>query len=162
MPFKVLQEKVKQALHVGAGGYQEWRPTSNERNRAMLEEAKQFASHLKDLLKDLSNCEKSISGLAFQVCGGPLEIMVETSGGLPLVLAHLGDNRVTLGLGLPQIYDEPEPGLGAHPVDNRDYIVGTNVNMELLNSAGSSMRQRLEEEVLTPLGQWLEAYKSIK
>eukprot|EP00798_Chlamydomonas_sp_ICE-L_P021989 gene21989-29047_t len=96
--------------------------------------------------------------------------------GLPLVCGPFGDNRVTLGaptggLGtiktvltttLPKIYDEPEPGLGAHPVDNRDYIVGTNVNMELLNSAGSSMRQRLEEEVLTPLGQWLEAYKSIK
>ena len=54
--------QVKQALGLRAGQDKEWKPTSNERNREMVREAKKFAQHLKKLHKDVSQWTQSMDG----------------------------------------------------------------------------------------------------
>ena len=52
--------------------------------------------------------------------------------------------------------------MGAAPVDREERVVGVNVNIEGIQTAHQEMRSRLQNEVLTPLEQWLAAYRCIK
>ena len=68
--------------------------------------------------------------------------------------------RTVLAARLPRAYDET--GAGVAPVDPEDRIVGVSVNHDAIASAGLEMKQRLTDEVIFPLQQWLAAYRSIK
>uniref|UniRef100_A0A7S3VMU7 BAR domain-containing protein n=1 Tax=Dunaliella tertiolecta TaxID=3047 RepID=A0A7S3VMU7_DUNTE len=133
--FKRFGEKLKQQLNINSGSTKDWRPTSNARNLAMIEETKAFAKHLKLLQREL----------------GGLMTRVE---------AALSTMRSVLAARLPRAFDET--GAGVAPVDPEDRIVGVAVNHDAIANAGLEMKQRLTDEVIFPLQQWLAAYRSIK
>lgn len=75
------------------------------------------------------------------------------SGGLSTV-------RGVLSATLPRAYDDSP--LGVQPVDKEEHIVGTSVNIEGISAASSHMKDRLQQEVLRPIEQWLAAYHQTK
>lgn len=79
---------------------------------------------------------------------------------LHAIAAGLETMRGVLTAQLPRAYDETTTGLV--PSDKEERIVGVNVNIDGISSANAELKQRLQEEVLHPLEQWLSAYRSIK
>lgn len=132
--FKRIGEKFRQALGMSSGN-KDWRPTSNARNEIMVKEARKFSLQLKALHKDLTGLDKAV------------DTGLETMRGV-------------LTAQLPRAYDETTTGLV--PSDKEERIVGVNVNIDGISSANAELKQRLQEEVLHPLEQWLSAYRSIK
>jgi hypothetical protein len=69
---------------------------------------------------------------------------------------------------MTKVLEEPLPkayadsALGVAPVDPTDRPVGQNVRGDVLTMQAESIKTKLEEEVLQPLEQWLNAYKTIK
>mmetsp|Transcript_6260 Transcript_6260/g.13714 ORF Transcript_6260/g.13714 Transcript_6260/m.13714 type:complete len:422 (+) Transcript_6260:115-1380(+) len=134
--FKRSMEKMKQALGLKVGGAEkDWKPTSNARNEMMVQEARKFAQQLKHLHKDLTLCSKAVD-------------------------AGILTMKDVMNAALPRAYDETV--MGVEPVDKDERIVGTNVNIEAMSAASSEMKERLQNEVLGPLEQWLAAYRTIK
>jgi hypothetical protein len=54
--FKRFGESLKQKLNINTKD-KDWRPTSNARNLAMIDETRSFAKHLKLLQRDLGALE---------------------------------------------------------------------------------------------------------
>lgn len=133
--FKHVAEKMRQALGMSAGSQKDWKPSSNQRNVAMVAEARKFALQLKALHADLSTLGKNIS-------------------------SSMVTMKAVLTAPLPRAYDESVVGVA--PVDKEEHIVGANVNIDSISAAGTEMLQRLQAEVLQPLEQWLSAYRTIK
>lgn len=82
------------------------------------------------------------------------------SGRTPLPAAALATMRSVLAARLPRAFDETGAGVAA--VDEEERVVGVAVNHDAIASAGLEMKQRLTDEVIFPLQQWLAAYRSIK
>lgn len=134
--WKRLSEKAKQILHLH-GNQKDWKPTSNARNEAMIEDARKFSKQLRALYKDLELLEGKIDG-SFGVMKGVLN-------------SHL-----------PRVYATSTEGL-AVPVDtDAGAIIGTGVNFAVIDEAANHTKNKLRNEVLHPLDQWLNAYRTIK
>lgn len=134
--WKRVAEKTKQVF--GLSGYQkDWKPTSNARNEAMIEEARKFSKQLKALYRDLEALEVKIDG-------------------------SFGIMKSVLNSHLPRVYATSAEGL-AIPADTESGMtIGTGVNFHIIDAATKHTKDKLRNEVLHPLDQWLNAYHTIK
>ncbi|PNH05624.1 hypothetical protein TSOC_008118 [Tetrabaena socialis] len=133
--WKRVSEKTKQTLGVKAANHADWKPTSNARNLAMIEEARKFSKHLKVLHRELREMEGRIEG-------------------------NLTILKTVLSAPLPRVYDMTDKG--PIPVDKEAVMVGAGVSFDTLSAAGAELKAKLQAEVLHPLDQWQAAYRMIK
>lgn len=63
---------------------------------------------------------------------------------------------------LPQGYAAAHSCLLPLVPEQEDRMVGAHVNVENISAAQQDLKQRLQQEVLHPLDQWLAAYRTIK
>ncbi len=61
---------------------------------------------------------------------------------------------------LPRAYDEVPAGV--LPVDRDQHLIGLNVHADGLMTASREVKERLQQEVLLPLEQWLTEYRNTK
>ncbi|PNW78553.1 hypothetical protein CHLRE_09g392500v5 [Chlamydomonas reinhardtii] len=132
--WKRVSERTKQTLGL-KGNEANWKPTSNARNTAMIEEARKFSKHLKALHKELKE----------------LGVRIDTG---------LGTVRTVLNAPLPRVMELSDKG--PMPAEKEAGIVGSGVAFDVLTAAGSDLRAKLQAEVLHPLDQWQAAYRMIK
>lgn len=132
--FKRFTEKTKQQLGFTYGD-KDFKPTSNVRNVAMIDEARKFSKQLKALHKDLNDLSKRFDG-------------------------SMSAMKSVLSSPLPRIFEVSDKG--AVPVEREAVIVGVGVNFDAMTGASSELRSKLQSEVLRPLEQWLGAYREIK
>ncbi|GLI69339.1 hypothetical protein VaNZ11_013925, partial [Volvox africanus] len=132
--WKRVTEKTKQAIGLKANSA-EWRPTSNDRNLAMIEEARRFSRQLKVLHRELKDVESRIE-------------------------VSFGVLKTVLNAPLPRAYEFTDKG--PVPVEKEASIVGAGVAFETLNVATSDLKSKLQIEVLSPLEQWQNAFRMIK
>lgn len=136
LKWKRLSEKTKQLFHL-TGHQKDWKPTSNARNEAMIEDARKFSKQLRALYHDLELLEGKIDG-SFAVM------------------------KSVLNSHLPRVYATSIEGL-AVPIDTEaGAIIGTGVNFPVIDEAANHTKNKLRNEVLHPLDQWLNAYRTIK
>jgi len=134
MKFKIFTEKTKQKLGI-KGSEADWKPTSNARNLAMIEEVRRFAQQLKLMHASFTELERNISGSMSTIQG-------------------------VLSSPLPRVHTVTDGGV--IPVEGQISLVGHGVSLDVISSAGPELKLRLQQEVLYPLEQWLAAYRSIK
>ncbi|KXZ54881.1 hypothetical protein GPECTOR_4g953 [Gonium pectorale] len=133
--WKRVSEKTKQTFGVKANTA-DWKPTSNGRNLAMIEEARRFSKELKKLHKELRDMEGRIQ-------------------------ENMGVLKSVLNAPLPRVFEFGEKGPVA--VDRGEgAIVGAGVAFDVLSASGAELKAKLQEEVLHPLDQWQAAYRMIK
>ncbi|KAG2432535.1 hypothetical protein HXX76_008880 [Chlamydomonas incerta] len=132
--WKRVSERTKQTLGL-KGNEANWKPTSNARNTAMIEEARKFSKQLKALHRELK------------------ELGMRIDTGLSTV-------RTVLNAPLPRVMEMSDKG--PVPVEKETGIVGSGVAFDVLTAAGSDVRSKLQAEVLHPLDQWQAAYRMIK
>ncbi|GIL48468.1 hypothetical protein Vafri_4984 [Volvox africanus] len=132
--WKRVTEKTKQAIGLKANSA-EWRPTSNERNLAMIEEARRFSRQLKVLHRELKDVESRID-------------------------VSFGVLKTVLNAPLPRAYELTDKG--PVPIEKEASIVGAGVDFDTLNVTTSDLKSKLQIEVLAPLEQWQNAFRMIK
>ncbi|GFR45226.1 hypothetical protein Agub_g6623 [Astrephomene gubernaculifera] len=132
--WKRVSEKTKQTLGVKANTV-DWKPTSNARNLAMIDEARKFSKQIKLLHRELREMEARISD-------------------------NLGVLKAVLNSPLPRVYEMSDKG--PVPVDKEAAIVGGGVSFETLTATAGDLKVKLQQEVLHPLDQWQAAYRMIK
>ncbi|GLC68551.1 hypothetical protein PLESTF_000704700 [Pleodorina starrii] len=133
--WKRVSEKTKQAVGLKAASTVDWRPTSNARNLAMIEEVRRCSKQIKSLHRELRDLQARIDG-------------------------NLGLLKSVLNSPLPRVYEMSDKG--AVPVEREASIVGSGVAFDLLTATGSELKAKLQQEVLHPLDQWQAAYRMIK
>lgn len=134
--YKTTVEKARQRFNVTLKDEDlEFRSTSNDRNNAMLGESSKFAQALRALSKDLSAIDNCVS-------------------------AGLSTVRRVLEAPLPRLYEDGAGG--AFPATRELMPVGAGVHTDALLASSHDVKERLQNEVLGPIEQWLNAYKVIK
>lgn len=78
----------------------------------------------------------------------------------PVIAASYTNLKLVLQAPLPRVFDTTEEGTA--PLEAEPGIVGQAVSIEGVTAAAQEMRQKLQQEVLHPLEQWLAAYRTIK
>lgn len=68
--------------------------------------------------------------------------------------------RDILNSPIPRVYEEGEHG--AVPADHERPIIGKDVQVELIITAGKDMKDHMEDQVINPMGQWMVAYRTIQ
>ncbi|EFN51134.1 hypothetical protein CHLNCDRAFT_141336 [Chlorella variabilis] len=131
----------KQKWHLGAD--REFVATPNTRNEMMLQEAGEFAGHLKKIEKDIRGLKNATEGILLStkaVLSAPLpRVYEETSGGKVVPLnASQGAGQVVLPIG------------------------GTDFNAEELAKISKETSKKLESEVLAPMERWMNAYNLVQ
>ncbi|EFJ51145.1 hypothetical protein VOLCADRAFT_87928 [Volvox carteri f. nagariensis] len=124
----------KQAIGL-KGNAADWRPTSNARNLAMIEEARRFSKQIKLLHKELREMEGRIEGNLVVLKG-------------------------VLNSPLPRVYEMTDKG--AVPVEKEASVVGMGVAFDALGATATNLKAKLQQEVLFPLDQWQAGYRMIK
>ncbi|KAG2486739.1 hypothetical protein HYH03_014665 [Edaphochlamys debaryana] len=132
--WKRVSERTRQTFGI-KGDSADWKPTSNARNEAMLEEARKFSKQLKLMHREFK------------------ELEAKFSGGLQVI-------RTVLSSPLPRVYEMTDKG--PVPMQREAMIVGAGVAFDGLLAAGTDLKTKLQQEVLHPLDQWQAAYRMIK
>lgn len=134
--MKRFSEKFKQSLGIGVGSKtKEWKPTSNARNEACLKEVRKFAQQLKAFQKECKDLQTSVD-------------------------SGLSTFKSVLNSPLPRAHDDTPAGI--MPIEPVEHTIGLTVNADLLQVANADQQQRLRQEVIEPLEQWLSEYRKTK
>lgn len=140
--WRRFTEQAKQKWHVG--GERDFVATPNTRNEMMLQEAGEFAAHLKKIEKDIRGLKNATEGILMStkaVLSAPLpRVYEETQGGkvVPLNASSAGQGAVVLPIG------------------------GTDFNAEELAKISKETSKKLESEVLAPMERWMNAYALVQ
>lgn len=140
--WRRLSEQAKQKWHLG--GERDFQATPNTRNEMMLQEAGEFANHLRKIEKDirgLKNATECILLSTKAVLSAPLpRVYEETQGGkvVPLNASTTGQGSMVLPIG------------------------GLDFNAEELAKISKETSKKLESEVLAPMERWMNAYALVQ
>lgn len=72
----------------------------------------------------------------------------------------MATTRGVLGASLPRIFDNSKDS--AVPVPEEGSLVGEGVDGTAILEANVELKEKMQQEVLYPLEQWLAAYRTIK
>lgn len=134
--MKRFSEKFKQSLGIGVGSKtKEWKPTSNARNEACLKEVRKFAQQLKAFQKECKDLQTAVD-------------------------SGLSTFKSVLNSPLPRAHDDTPAGI--MPIEPVEHTIGLTVNADLLQVANADQQQRLRQDVIEPLEQWLSEYRKTK
>eukprot|EP00210_Caulerpa_lentillifera_P001641 g1577.t2 len=128
--WRRLNERLKQRLNLTKSSFL---ATSNLRCERMFEEASQFAVYLRRMEANLRKLQDDSE-----------EMMSET--------------RNIMLSSLPCIFDFTPTGQ-AVPENPDPQRIGQNVKLDKFTSATQIIKQKLDEEVMDPLSNWLEAFE---
>ncbi|MEW5306859.1 MAG: hypothetical protein WDW36_009297 [Sanguina aurantia] len=130
--WRRITEKTKQAIGLHGN---EFHPTSNARNDAMISETRKFSLHIKALHRDFLSLERGI------------EVTLNTTRGV--LAAHL-----------PRVFEATKDGAAAPPQEAG--LVCEGVDISAICDSNVEMKHKMQDEVLHPLEQWLAAFRTIK
>ena len=112
--------------------------TSNARNEAMYEEAREFSLQMKLMERDLMTLEKTME-------------------------ANFSNLRHIMLSSLPRVFTTDSEG-NTHPAedhDNTHQLIGHYVNIDRINDSLRMMKERIRSDVLIPMGEWTKEFKRV-
>ncbi|PSC69221.1 TBC1 domain family member 2A [Micractinium conductrix] len=141
--WRRFSEQAKQKWHLGGGP--DFVATPNTRNEMMLQEAGEFASHLKKIEKDIRGLKNATENI-------------------------LLSTKAVLSAPLPRVYEETQGGkvvpLNASNAHGGGALLlpigGTDFNAEELAKISKETSKKLESEVLAPMERWMNAYALVQ
>eukprot|EP01025_Chloroclados_australasicus_P041493 TRINITY_DN4395_c0_g1_i2.p2 TRINITY_DN4395_c0_g1~~TRINITY_DN4395_c0_g1_i2.p2 ORF type:complete len:347 (-),score=45.53 TRINITY_DN4395_c0_g1_i2:505-1473(-) len=133
---RTYHEAVIQKLLPHSMQGQQFMPSSNARNEAMLMEAAQFAKWLTTVEKDIQTMQKSIH-------------------------KYIDNTEQFMLSYLPRVYEETPSGQVV-PTEAEPQLVGQGVKTDQLALVPDDIKSKLSSDVLQPLRNWLAGFHNIK